>query len=765
MKALYVFLFLLIPFFTFSQQTHWAKSFGGVESDKGISIGTDSLGFIYITGYFNTAADFDGVSLINNNPSGTNKEAFLAKIDSLGNVIWAIAGGNLNGGCCDDRALGMHVTPGGDVYFTGTFWSSFNIGTCSTGGNSADTSVLTKIDTDGNCVWVIAFGANEGAGGGPDCPAYDADDHSYDVKVDADGFIYVTGFFSGLSADFDGLSVQNPDWNVSCDPKGYVGKLDSDGNWLWVDKFDGIYDYRGSRDNRIAIDSYSNVYVCGGFQNVGNYGPLSVTSQGEYDVFLFKMDKEGNWIWVRNVGSDKSDRANGIAVDRCDDVYINGEYRNPMVFEGANASNGTSTLSHKKKRDVFVAKCDRDGDWIWAKRARSSGVDKPYQMFVDQNKQVFICGTTSDTTIFSQDIVLLPPNTGDVTNSAFVAQLDGSGVGEWLWAKVAGSVVDDDDRTNDICADGFGNVYAVGFFEDNANFDGTILTAQGKKDIFLWKLRAQEMDFEYTNTYDTTFITNIVCDISLVDVVSTKDTLIFSCDTTFVDSITTYLLDDNIELIQFTTVLNSESCFASDVGLFTLSSDTTIIGCDTIVIDTLNNVTLLPSFLDYTVLITEDSLCSSLDSGMVLQVSDTIFSGCDTILYEEYIHYSLFVLTPECDDNDCKTKDYYDDISCGCVHQEVLDNDCLELYFPNSFTPNIDGLNDTYLPVVYNPQLIDNYELLIFDRWGKLIFKTNNYLKGWDSSNMPIGVYAFRALVTDDKGEVYNFSGHVNVLY
>ena len=498
MMKIFIVLFLL-PFFSVCQQTQWVKTFGGQESDKGISIGTDSLGYIYVSGYFNTSADFGSINLTNNNPTGTNKEAFLMKLDSLGNVIWAIAGGNLSGGCCDDRALGMHVTPSGDVFFTGTFWSSFNIGSCSTGGNAADTSVLTKIDSEGNCVWITAFGANEGAGSGPDCPAYDADDHSYDVKVDQDGFIYVTGFFSGLSADFDGFTIQNDSWNAECDPKGYVGKLDSDGNWLWVDKFDGIYDYRGSRDNRIAIDSYSNLYVCGGFQNTGNYGPLSVTSEGEYDVFLFKMDKDGNWIWVKNVGSDKSDRANGIAIDRCDDVYINGEYRNPMVFEGANASNGTNTLSHKKKRDVFVAKCDQNGNWKWAKRARSSGVDKPYQMFVDHNKQVFIGGTTTDTTVFSQDVIVYPPNDGDVTNSAFVAQLDGNGVGEWLWAKAGGTDQDDDDRTNDICADNFGNIYAVGFYETQANFDGTILNTQGKKDIFVWKLKSQEKAFELTN--------------------------------------------------------------------------------------------------------------------------------------------------------------------------------------------------------------------------------------------------------------------------
>lgn len=496
MRYLYAILVLLVTINVSAQTTDWVKSFGGDLADKGISIGTDSLGYIYISGYFNTAADFGEISLSNPFPEGSNKEAFLCKVDPLGNVLWALAGGDAGGWCCDDRALGMHVTPGGDVYITGTFWGAFVMGSCpNPGADANDTSVLAKIDSDGNCVWTISFGATEGAGDLPECPSpyYDADDQSYDVKVDSDGFIYVTGFFSGLSADFDEFSIQNTDWSTNCMPMGYVGKLDQNGNWLWVDKFDGIEDNKGSRDNRIAIDSYSNIYVCGGFENTANYGPLSVTSEGEFDAFVFKMDTGGNWIWVKNVGSNKSDRANGIAIDRCDNIYINGEYRNPMVFEGGNASNGTATLSHKQKRDVFVAKCTMDGEWIWAKRARSSGVDKAYQMFVDYNSQVYVCGTTSDTTIFSQDVVVIPPNESDTTSSAFIAQLDGNGDGEWLWAKVAGTASSDEDRTNDICADGFGNVYAVGFYENEATFDDTTLTAVGSKDIFLWKLQTQEI--------------------------------------------------------------------------------------------------------------------------------------------------------------------------------------------------------------------------------------------------------------------------------
>ena len=544
-KILYIILVFSIN--ASSQTTDWVVSFGGPDSDKGISIGVDSLGFIYGSGFFNNQATFGNITLTNSplSTSGNNKENFVFKMDSTGNVLWAIAGGDLSGGCCDDRALGMHVTPGGDVFITGTFWSSYNLGPLSVPGNQQnahDNSLLAKIDKDGNPQWVIGFGGDNTSGGCP-WPIYDADDHSYDVKVDADGFIYVTGFFSGYDADFDNFTITNPEWGNDCQPMGYIGKLDPNGNWLWVDKFDGIKDQRGSRDNRLAIDNFSNIYVVGGFQNrgpnqVGAYGPYTITSNGEWDAFVFKMDKDGNWLWAEGFGSNKTDRANSIAVDVCNDVYITGEYRNPMVFSGANASNGTDTLSHKQKRDIFVAKMNNQGEWKWAKRARSSGTDKPYQMSVDANKQVFLGGTTKDTLVFNDNLSVGPQISGDTTASAWVAQLDGStNTGDWVWAKLAGSYTDDDDRTGDICPDGFGNVYAIGFFEDNADFDGTILTSLGRKDIFVWKMSMTPGSFTYNNDFDTVYAEEMVFNAADTGVFINSTYIMDGCDTTFVDSI------------------------------------------------------------------------------------------------------------------------------------------------------------------------------------------------------------------------------------
>ena len=110
MRKTILFLIVIFSLKLTAQTTDWVQSFGGTASDKGISIGTDSLGFIYCSGYYNNEATFGGITLTNDplSSSGNNKENFVFKMDSLGNVLWAIPGGNQEYGCCDDLSL-IHI--------------------------------------------------------------------------------------------------------------------------------------------------------------------------------------------------------------------------------------------------------------------------------------------------------------------------------------------------------------------------------------------------------------------------------------------------------------------------------------------------------------------------------------------------------------------------------------------------------------------------------------------------------------------------------
>jgi len=898
--------FLLNIFFTLSltaQTTDWVKSFGGTASDKGISIGTDSLGFIYCSGYFNNEATFGSITLTNSNLStwGNNKENFVFKMDSLGNVLWAIAGGNLSGSCCDDRALGMHVTPGGDVFITGTFWSSYNLGPLSVPGfqrNNHDNSLLAKIDKNGNPVWVIGFGGDNTSGGCP-YPIYDADDHSYDVKVDADGFIYVTGFFSGYDADFDALSISNPNWGSNCTPMGYIGKLDSNGNWLWVDKFDGIKDARGSRDNRLAIDKFSNIYVIGGFENIGNYGPYSITSNGEWDAFIFKMDKDGNWLWAKNVGSNKTDRADGIAIDVCDDIYITGEYRNPMVFPGANASNGTDTLSHKQKRDVFVAKMNNQGEWKWAKRARSEGTDKPYQMSVDANKQVFLGGTMKGEGTFSSGLVVNPPIAGDTTASAWVAQLDGStNTGDWVWAKMGGTDTDDDDRTGDICPDGFGNVYAIGFYEDIANFDGTILTSLGRKDIFVWKMSMTPGSFTVNNIYDTIFVDSTVYNPIDSGISIISSFYMNGCDTVFTDSVIhkryavrvmydvnpagtatidingnsisafpyteEYFYGDAVNLSaninagwyfgNWSSLNNTLNTNVTNPTNFLVNDDDTILlsinaippvsayiyGSDTIcanedreaqitinfvgnapftfiyAIDGLNQPSVTTSSNPYIINTMTNGIYSLTNMSDATEIG-TVTGSAIVVVYDPPV--ATFNIIPDTitinyptahfvdktsgnivdwfwnfDDNsvDSMLANVYhtfpDSVGLYQITMIITDeNGCSDttfnhlwvqnefwIYLPNSFTPDMDGINDKFC-LSYNGVRIETFKINIYDRNSSLVFSSSNIddmlcelgSKAWDGNHqdsgeeLPMGTYIYEMYFQDFEGWKHQEQGYI----
>lgn len=93
------------------------------------------------------------------------------------------------------------------------------------------------------------------------------------------------------------------------------------------------------------------------------------------------------------------------------------------------------------------------------------------------------------------------------------------------------------------------------------------------------------------------------------------------------------------------------------------------------------------------------------------------------------------------------------------------------LYFPNAFTPNGDGINDKLI-AIGNTENIFTYQLLIFDRWGKLIFETGNPQIGWDGTHngekLPTAVYIlkvnFRMESSCISGQNYSQIGAISLL-
>jgi gliding motility-associated-like protein len=108
----------------------------------------------------------------------------------------------------------------------------------------------------------------------------------------------------------------------------------------------------------------------------------------------------------------------------------------------------------------------------------------------------------------------------------------------------------------------------------------------------------------------------------------------------------------------------------------------------------------------------------------------------------------------------------------GCVdtatHQVCIDPDAT-LFVPNAFTPNGDGVNDVFLPVGVGIDP-DHFEMWIFDRWGNMIFYTDNFAKGWDGKVQghedicQIDTYVWKIKALDITGTKHNIIGKVSII-
>ena len=82
------------------------------------------------------------------------------------------------------------------------------------------------------------------------------------------------------------------------------------------------------------------------------------------------------------------------------------------------------------------------------------------------------------------------------------------------------------------------------------------------------------------------------------------------------------------------------------------------------------------------------------------------------------------------------------------------------LYIPNSFSPNGDGINDTWRPISLGFNY-DSYNVQVFDRWGNLIFISSDPTESWDGltregKEISVGVYSYRVSIGEDSSKKNN---------
>ena len=251
----------------------------------------------------------------------------------------------------------------------------------------------------------------------------------------------------------------------------FVAKLDADGEYQWAKRAGGTSDNQGYG---VSVLADGSSIVTGVFQGTATFGNTTLTSAGRVDVFVAKLDASGTYEWANRAGGTSSDFGHDVSVLADGSFIVTGNFESAAVF-------GNTTLTSAGRVDVFVAKLDASGTYEWATSAGGTDHDYGDSISVFANGSSIVAGYFKDTATFGSTTL-----TSAGRDDVFVAKLDASGTYEW--ATPAGGTGGDVGYSVSVLPDGSSIV--TGYFSSNATFGSTTLTSEGGWDVFVAKLDA-----------------------------------------------------------------------------------------------------------------------------------------------------------------------------------------------------------------------------------------------------------------------------------
>lgn len=370
----------------------WAKHAGGSGAfsgqngeNQGLGVVTDDSSNLIVTGKFIGEVDFDGVRL---KSSGPNENLFVAKYAENGTLRWIkqasasysvfghdvttdhegnvfacgqFAHHNLHGTATFDsltvetrggtdlflvkysengqirwlKTAGSDTTPGGDVARAVATDAFGNViiagqfpGKADFAGDmlksAGDNDIfIAKYNPEGSQIFAIRSGGK-------------SRDEAFDVAVDADNNILITGFFSGKEAFFEDVRLENlRGVEDEMDKDGFLAKYDENGRLLWVNPIQGVFQRLAVRG--LAVDGRGNSFVIAHFTGEISFPDIDqpFNSGSGDDVLIAKFSSDGKFAGAIQIEGNENIYGMGVITDRRGDVYAAGSYEGEAIFDNA----------------------------------------------------------------------------------------------------------------------------------------------------------------------------------------------------------------------------------------------------------------------------------------------------------------------------------------------------------------------------------------------------------------------------------------------
>ena len=384
-----------------------------------------------------------------------------------GDYLWAKGWG----GTGRDWGTSIAIDLNGNIYTTGYFLGTvdFDPGPGTAYISSVDIDIfISKLDNNGALAWVKSMG-----GSGPN--AASTTNTSNDIAIDNKGHVYITGKFCGTT-DFDpgpGLTALTS--SGPCDL--YITELDDSGNFIKVKNIGGTY--AEVEGQGITLDTDGNIYTTGRFTHTADFDPgtgqSKLTSLGQWDIFISKLDNDGNYIFAKDMGGISDEQGVNMVVDKIGSIYTVGNYTGTVDFDPGSGVFNLPNCGYSGMGCGFMSKLDNWGNFVLAKQLDHNAND----IALDSGNNVLVAGSIAYPTDY---IVIYKLDSG----------------GNVIWRNEMGTAPSYGSSGSSIAVDISDNVYVTGDFSGTVDFDpgpGTYnLTSDGVNmydDVFVSKWDSQ----------------------------------------------------------------------------------------------------------------------------------------------------------------------------------------------------------------------------------------------------------------------------------
>ena len=338
-----------------------------------------------------------------------------------------------------------------------------------------------------SAVFIVSFGSS---GSGEDSA------QSVHILSGGDADIYITGYFE------DTINFGGGDITSNGGKDIFVLSLNKDGEYRWAYTAGGAQDDEGA--SITMFDNFGNIYVTGYFKRTVDFGSGDITSNGNQDIFLLRLNESaGNYTfsWVKTYGGSRDDRGYGVHTKGGAPI-VTGVFRSSNLdFGGGSVGVGDTDT------DIFVLALDMFGDYQNSmtissdescdESSRDIYVGPLYNSshhitgFHTSNCTIDFGGSIGELSSFGggQDILMVRIGNNRLP-AVCVYAAGGSG----------------NDRGLSVTVDSNENIYVTGIFRNTATFNrhplgqtAVTATSQGGSDMFVVKLNSScELQWVYT---------------------------------------------------------------------------------------------------------------------------------------------------------------------------------------------------------------------------------------------------------------------------